>query len=88
MQTVSQPDFSGKRKPAFIHSGPLAEAVNRQPALNAANASQLRRMEFVGPQAGEQLPDDGVLAKLFSFLGLNKDDLMERQRNNTLKELP
>ena len=40
-------------------------------ALGAkANNVQLRRIEFVGPQVGEELKEDGVLALLAAFLGI------------------
>lgn len=43
--------------------------------LNTANSSQsqpgeLRRVEFVGPQIGDELINDGGLALLFSFIGV------------------
>lgn len=41
-------------------------------ALNAqaAGAAQLRRVEFVGPQVGEELTEDGGLAVLYSLFGI------------------
>ncbi|MBS4049838.1 MAG: protein translocase subunit SecF [Methylomonas sp.] len=46
-----------------------------QQILDAANASQaapgeMRRVEFVGPQVGDELLDDGGLALLFAFIGV------------------
>ena len=46
-----------------------------QQVLAAANASQtqpgeMRRVEFVGPQVGDELLDDGGLALLFAFIGV------------------
>jgi len=46
-----------------------------QKVLEAANASQtqpgeMRRVEFVGPQVGDELLDDGGLALLFAFIGV------------------
>ncbi|MCQ8102910.1 protein translocase subunit SecF [Methylomonas sp. SURF-2] len=46
-----------------------------QQVLEAANASQsapgeMRRVEFVGPQVGNDLIDDGGLALLFAFIGV------------------
>jgi len=46
-----------------------------QQVLEAANASQtqpgeMRRVEFVGPQVGDELLDDGGLALLFAFIGV------------------
>ncbi|MGR8930331.1 MAG: protein translocase subunit SecF [Gammaproteobacteria bacterium] len=50
------------------------QELSRQ-VLEAANASQaepgeLRRVEFVGPQVGDELLDDGGLALLFAFVGV------------------
>ncbi len=46
-----------------------------QRVLDVANASQaqtgeMRRVEFVGPQVGDDLLDDGGLALLFAFIGV------------------
>ncbi|MGY6276449.1 protein translocase subunit SecF [Methylomonas sp. MgM2] len=46
-----------------------------QQVMDAANASQaqpgeMRRVEFVGPQVGDELLDDGGLALLFAFIGV------------------
>lgn len=46
-----------------------------QQVLEAANASQaqpgeMRRVEFVGPQVGDELLDDGGLALLLAFIGV------------------
>lgn len=55
------------------------EKINQQEltqqVLDAANASQaqpgeIRRVEFVGPQVGNELLDDGGLALLFAFIGV------------------
>src|SRR5690606_19657189 len=47
-------------------SNEVLEAVNK----NAAEPAQLRRVEFVGPQVGEELAQDGGLALLFSMIGI------------------
>ncbi|WP_027156770.1 protein translocase subunit SecF [Methylobacter luteus] len=44
----------------------VLEAINK----NAAESAQLRRVEFVGPQVGEELAQDGGLALLFSMIGI------------------
>lgn len=48
----------------------LSEQVFR--ALNAASADpvELRRVEFVGPQVGEELREQGGLALLFALMGI------------------
>jgi preprotein translocase subunit SecF len=44
----------------------VLEAVNK----NTAEPAQLRRVEFVGPQVGDELVQDGGLALLFSMIGI------------------
>lgn len=44
----------------------VLEAVNK----NTAEPAQLRRVEFVGPQVGDELAQDGGLALLFSMIGI------------------
>ncbi|MCL7422715.1 MAG: protein translocase subunit SecF [Methylobacter sp.] len=44
----------------------VLEAVNK----NTAEPAQLRRVEFVGPQIGDELAQDGGLALLFSMIGI------------------
>ncbi len=40
-------------------------------ALRAGNAgAELRRVEFVGPQVGDELKNDGALAMLFALIGI------------------
>lgn len=44
----------------------VLEAVNK----NTAEPAQLRRVEFVGPQVGDEMAQDGGLALLFSMIGI------------------
>jgi len=44
----------------------VLEAINK----NAATAASLRRVEFVGPQVGDDLAEDGFLALLYSTIGI------------------
>jgi preprotein translocase subunit SecF len=44
----------------------VLEAVNQ----NAADPATLRRVEFVGPQVGDELAEDGGLALLYSIFGI------------------
>ncbi|WP_367154850.1 protein translocase subunit SecF [Methylomonas sp. HYX-M1] len=68
----------GSSEEVLVRLKPIT-AVNQQQlgqqVLDAANASQtqpgeLRRVEFVGPQVGDELLDDGGLALLFAFIGV------------------
>ena len=47
-------------------SSQVLEAVNN----NAANPGKIRRVEFVGPQVGDELAEDGGLALLYSMFGI------------------
>ncbi|KAF3978044.1 MAG: protein translocase subunit SecF [Methylococcales symbiont of Iophon sp. n. MRB-2018] len=44
----------------------ILETVNR----NAAEPATIRRVEFVGPQVGDELTEDGGLALLYSIFGI------------------
>lgn len=68
----------GSSEEVLLRLKPM-ENVNQQTLgqqiLEAANASQpepgeMRRVEFVGPQVGDELLDDGGLALLFAFIGV------------------
>lgn len=68
----------GNSEEVLLRLKPI-ENVNQQTlsqqVLDAANASQvqpgeMRRVEFVGPQVGDELLDDGGLALLFAFIGV------------------
>lgn len=68
----------GSSEEVLLRLKPL-ENINQQElgqqVLDAANASQtqpgeMRRIEFVGPQVGDELLDDGGLALLFAFIGV------------------
>ncbi len=68
------------------HFGTAKDVLIRLPSVNDVNASELsnkvlsalqptgdltmRRVEFVGPQVGEELRDDGGLAVLYSLFGI------------------
>ncbi|NOT12069.1 MAG: protein translocase subunit SecF [Methylococcaceae bacterium] len=47
-------------------SNQVVEAVNK----NSATPASLRRVEFVGPQVGDDLAEDGFLALLYSTIGI------------------
>lgn len=55
-QNVSSAELSNK----------VLEALNK----NAAEQAELRRVEFVGPQVGDELAEDGGLALLYSMFGI------------------
>lgn len=68
----------GSSEEVLLRLKPI-EKINQQEltqqVLDAANASQaqpgeMRRVEFVGPQVGDELLDDGGLALLFAFIGV------------------
>lgn len=68
----------GSSEEVLLRLKPM-ENINQQELgqqiLDAANASQpapgeMRRVEFVGPQVGDELLDDGGLALLFAFIGV------------------
>ncbi|AEG00248.1 protein translocase subunit SecF [Methylomonas methanica] len=68
----------GSSEEVLLRLKPI-ENINQQELgqqiLDAANASQpepgeMRRVEFVGPQVGDELLDDGGLALLFAFIGV------------------
>ncbi|MCQ8180679.1 protein translocase subunit SecF [Methylomonas sp. SURF-1] len=48
----------------------LSEKVLKVANSSQAQPGELRRVEFVGPQVGEDLINDGGLALLFAFLGI------------------
>lgn len=47
-------------------SAKVLEAINK----NTATPASLRRVEFVGPQVGDDLAEDGFLALLYSTIGI------------------
>lgn len=47
-------------------SNQVLKAINE----NASQKAELRRVEFVGPQVGEELAEDGGLALLYSIFGI------------------
>jgi preprotein translocase subunit SecF len=48
----------------------LSDRVYQVLGAAAESAVELRRVEFVGPQVGEELREDGGLAVLFSLIGI------------------
>lgn len=68
----------GSSEEVLLRLKPVADIKQQdlsQQILDAANASQpqpgeMRRVEFVGPQVGDELLDDGGLALLFAFIGV------------------
>lgn len=51
-------------------SAELSDRVFRLLGANAETAIELRRVEFVGPQVGEELREQGGLAVLFALIGI------------------
>ncbi|MBK5937976.1 protein translocase subunit SecF [Halochromatium roseum] len=51
-------------------SAELSDRVFRLLSANAETAIELRRVEFVGPQVGEELREQGGLAVLFALIGI------------------
>ena len=51
-------------------SAELSDRVYQVLGAAAESAVELRRVEFVGPQVGEELREDGGLAVLFSLIGI------------------
>lgn len=51
-------------------SAELSDRVFRLLSEGAATAIELRRVEFVGPQVGEELREQGGLAVLFALIGI------------------
>ncbi|MGD8206847.1 MAG: protein translocase subunit SecF [Thiohalocapsa sp.] len=51
-------------------SAQLSDTVYRLLSEAAADAVELRRVEFVGPQVGEELREKGGLAVLFALIGI------------------
>ncbi len=51
-------------------SAELSDRVYQVLSAAAESAVELRRVEFVGPQVGEELREDGGLAMLFSLIGI------------------
>ncbi len=51
-------------------SSELSDRVFRLLSANAETAIELRRVEFVGPQVGEELREQGGLAVLFALIGI------------------
>lgn len=68
----------GTTRDVLIRIPPSAEtnnAVISNQVLNVlnkeeTNAAQMRRVEFVGPQVGEQLTNDGALALVIALIGI------------------
>ncbi|MGD0961676.1 MAG: protein translocase subunit SecF [Methylomonas sp.] len=68
----------GSSEEVLLRLKPVADISQKdltEKVLNVANSSQLqpgeiRRVEFVGPQVGEDLINDGGLAMLFAFIGV------------------
>ncbi len=51
-------------------SAQISDRVYQVLSAAAESAVELRRVEFVGPQVGEELREDGGLAVLFSLIGI------------------
>ncbi len=84
-QTLAEKGFSdanvqhfGSSEEVLLRLKPIENVKQQdlsQQILDAANASQaqpgeMRRVEFFGPQVGDELLDDGGLALLFAFIGV------------------
>ncbi len=53
-----------------LSSSELSDKVLQSINNSASEQAQLRRVEFVGPQVGDELTQDGGLALLYSMLGI------------------
>jgi preprotein translocase subunit SecF len=53
-----------------ISDAELSEQAFKALDAQAPGTAQLRRVEFVGPQVGEELTEDGGLAVLYSLIGI------------------
>lgn len=53
-----------------LSSSELSDKVLQSINKSASEQAQLRRVEFVGPQVGDELTQDGGLALLYSMLGI------------------
>ncbi len=53
-----------------VSSSELSNQVMAAINKNASSPADLRRVEFVGPQVGEELAEDGGLALLYSMFGI------------------
>lgn len=53
-----------------ISSAELSDRVFRALSAEAAGEVELRRVEFVGPQVGDELTEQGGLAVLYSLIGI------------------
>jgi len=71
--------YFGSRKDILIRLGPdagedasatLSDQIFRALSTAADGGVELRRVEFVGPQVGEQLREQGGLAVLFALIGI------------------
>ena len=51
-------------------TGDLQQCVSDDSSASGPCAVQMRRVEFVGPQVGEELPEKGGLAMLYALLGI------------------
>lgn len=51
-------------------SGDVAEAELSQRILAVLPGAEMRRIEFVGPQVGDELAEDGIIALGIAFLGI------------------
>lgn len=53
-----------------LNSSELSNRVLETVNKNTSEQAELRRVEFVGPQVGDELAEDGGLALLYSMLGI------------------
>ena len=53
-----------------LNSAQLSNQVMDALGATADNGIQLRRVEFVGPQVGDELTEDGALAVLYALIGV------------------
>ncbi|MGR8934998.1 MAG: protein translocase subunit SecF [Gammaproteobacteria bacterium] len=53
-----------------VKAADLSEQVLAAANKNAASPAEVRRVEFVGPQVGDELTEDGGLALLYALIGI------------------
>jgi preprotein translocase subunit SecF len=80
-QTLSQSEFSDGVVQYFGTANDVLIRIPPREGLNSADVSnqilsllggeaEMRRVEFVGPQVGEELRDDGGLAMIYALVGI------------------
>jgi len=83
-EVLSQSEFSNAQVQYFGSATEILVRVPPQEGLNSADISnriisllkdtgksvEMRRVEFVGPQVGDELKEDGILALIYAMIGI------------------